>query len=210
MKVYFVIVFGFGLLSFFSCNQGSNKNNNGYNNENNQNNIVNPDCVLLNDDDNDTILNRDEGCLYNTDSDEDGVPDYLDNNTDGDGISDIIEAGDNNPQTIPMVMVWLISGIQIPTTMVYWIVTKIATETVLWASAKLHVCLVLLSLHNSVGQVNIVWVWAFVILLTRFSVPTVKLTDSIRIPMATVCLMGKKVRSYVTLPPRTTRWDVSQ
>lgn len=103
MKVYFCIfVFSFGLFSFLSCNQGSKKNNNGYNNENNQNNIVNPDCVLLNDDDNDTILNRDEGCRYNTDSDEDGVPDYLDNDSDGDGISDFIEAGDNNLQTIPV------------------------------------------------------------------------------------------------------------
>lgn len=104
MKLRFAVpyVLCLWIFSIPSCNQGSKKNNTGYNNANNQNNVTNPDCVLLNDDDNDTILNRDEGCRYNTDSDEDGVPDYMDNDSDGDGIADSLEAGDNNPQTVPV------------------------------------------------------------------------------------------------------------
>ncbi len=85
-----------------ACNDGSKKQANNYNNHNNQNNIVNPDCVLLDDDDNDGILNRDEACRYNRDSDSDGIPDYLDLDSDDDGVHDRLEAGDDDPNTPPL------------------------------------------------------------------------------------------------------------
>ncbi len=102
-SVPFILTIVAFLLSFSACNDGSKKNeNNGYNNGNNQNNVVNPDCVLLNDDDNDGILNRDEGCRYNTDTDGDSIPDYLDLDSDNDGIQDVLEAGDADPNTPPL------------------------------------------------------------------------------------------------------------
>jgi len=85
-----------------ACNDGSKKDSNNYNNANNQNNIVNPDCVLLQDEDNDGILNRDEACRFNRDSDGDSIPDYLDLDSDDDGIQDRHEAGDNDPNTPPL------------------------------------------------------------------------------------------------------------
>ena len=75
-----------------ACNDGSKKGSNNYNNVNNQNNVVNPDCVLLEDEDNDGILNRDEACRFNRDSDGDSIPDYLDLDSDDDGIQDRQEA----------------------------------------------------------------------------------------------------------------------
>ena len=90
------------LSGLIACNDTKDQNNNGYNSGNNQNNVVNPDCVLLNDDDNDSILNRDEGCLFNTDSDADTIPDYLDLDSDEDGIQDVREAGDADPNTPPL------------------------------------------------------------------------------------------------------------
>jgi len=45
------------------------------------------------DDDNDGILDTDEGVASNLDTDSDGIPDYLDLDSDSDGIADIIEAG---------------------------------------------------------------------------------------------------------------------
>ncbi|PKN26908.1 MAG: hypothetical protein CVU65_04250 [Deltaproteobacteria bacterium HGW-Deltaproteobacteria-22] len=85
-----------------ACNTGKDKNTNNYNNQSNLNNVVNPDCVLLEDADNDGILNRDEGCRYNTDSDGDTIPDYMDLDSDDDGIQDHLEAGDDDPNTPPL------------------------------------------------------------------------------------------------------------
>ena len=71
----------------------------------NQNNYVvpdgavNTDCEPFADDDGDGILNSDEACEFNRDTDGDGIPDYQDQDSDNDGISDFIEAGDQNPQT---------------------------------------------------------------------------------------------------------------
>ncbi len=63
------------------------------------------ECDLWGDDDNDTVLNRDEGCMYGeygTDTDGDGLPDYADADSDGDGIPDSIEAGDQDSNTPPV------------------------------------------------------------------------------------------------------------
>ena len=46
------------------------------------------------DDDNDGILDTDEGLAANTDTDGDGTPDYLDLDSDADGCADAIEGGD--------------------------------------------------------------------------------------------------------------------
>ena len=62
------------------------------------------ECDFWGDDDKDTIYNGDEGCMYGDygrDSNHDGVSDYLDRDSDGDGIPDSIEAGDASPQTPP-------------------------------------------------------------------------------------------------------------
>ncbi|MFH2008666.1 MAG: hypothetical protein ABI333_18915 [bacterium] len=72
------------------------------------NNNTTPDAAWTNpcepndDDDGDGILNHHEGCMYGTDTDGDGVPDYLDLDSDNDHIPDSIEAGDsviNSPPT---------------------------------------------------------------------------------------------------------------
>ncbi|MCC6750931.1 MAG: hypothetical protein IT371_24965 [Deltaproteobacteria bacterium] len=52
--------------------------------------------------DNDTISDVDEDAAVKIDSDADKVPDYLDPETDGDGISDAIEAGDSDLGTPPV------------------------------------------------------------------------------------------------------------
>ncbi len=49
------------------------------------------------DDDNDGILDIDEGILTNRDSDNDGIPDYQDLDSDNDGILDIMETGGTDP-----------------------------------------------------------------------------------------------------------------
>ncbi|MBK8481053.1 MAG: hypothetical protein IPL40_07730 [Proteobacteria bacterium] len=59
-------------------------------------------CDEAQDSDHDTILDRDEGCALGRDSDDDGTPDYLDDDSDGDGITDAIEAGDADPLTPPV------------------------------------------------------------------------------------------------------------
>jgi Bacterial TSP3 repeat len=64
--------------------------------------VINPECEVAGDDDNDTISNGDEACLYGRDFDGDSVPDYQDHDSDNDGISDAIEAGDENPLTPPV------------------------------------------------------------------------------------------------------------
>lgn len=53
------------------------------------------------DSDGDTITDADEGAAFANDSDHDGTPDYLDHDSDGDGISDHIEAGDGDSATPP-------------------------------------------------------------------------------------------------------------
>jgi len=51
--------------------------------------------------DGDTISDYDEGEATSVDTDGDGTPDYLDTDSDGDGILDSAEAGDTNPATPP-------------------------------------------------------------------------------------------------------------
>lgn len=53
------------------------------------------------DDDNDTILDAHEVLLTDVDTNRDGAVDRLDPDTDGDGIPDAIEAGDDDPITLP-------------------------------------------------------------------------------------------------------------
>jgi hypothetical protein len=62
------------------------------------------DCDPWEDDDDDFISNRDEGCMYGDygrDSDGDQIPDYQDRDSDGDGVPDSIEAGDEDLDTVP-------------------------------------------------------------------------------------------------------------
>jgi hypothetical protein len=62
---------------------------------------INPTCDPFGDDDGDFISNRDEGCEFNRDSDQDGIPDYLDSDSDNDRIPDYIEVGDQDLETRP-------------------------------------------------------------------------------------------------------------
>jgi len=57
--------------------------------------------VPVADEDGDGISDFDEGRSDNTDTDGDGTPDYLDDDSDGDGIFDSVEAGDADPATTP-------------------------------------------------------------------------------------------------------------
>jgi hypothetical protein len=57
--------------------------------------------VAVEDADGDTISDADEGRAENRDTDADGIPDYLDPDSDDDGISDAVEAGDADPSTPP-------------------------------------------------------------------------------------------------------------
>jgi len=54
------------------------------------------------DDDGDTVSNFDEQSSIPRDTDGDTTPDYLDDDSDGDGISDADEAGDTNVSTPPV------------------------------------------------------------------------------------------------------------
>ncbi len=71
------------------------------------NNNVTPDAAWTNecdpyeDEDDDGILNGHEGCMYATDTDGDGIPDYQDYDSDNDGLPDQLEAGDNVINTPP-------------------------------------------------------------------------------------------------------------
>jgi hypothetical protein len=56
--------------------------------------VITNDCVWHGDDDGDGISNEHEGCMYDEDTDGDGEPDYLDTDSDDDGVDDAIEAGD--------------------------------------------------------------------------------------------------------------------
>lgn len=62
---------------------------------------TNPDCDLMADDDHDGILNHHEGCQFLTDTDGDTIPDFLDLDSDNDGVPDEIEAGDTLLNTPP-------------------------------------------------------------------------------------------------------------
>jgi hypothetical protein len=53
------------------------------------------------DSDCDTLCDLDEGAAQQRDTDDDGIPDYLDDDADDDGISDLEEAGDEDPKTPP-------------------------------------------------------------------------------------------------------------
>jgi hypothetical protein len=209
MKTRFSILLVFGLLifGFSSCNQGNKKNNNGYNNQNNQNNVVTPDCGLLNDDDNDTILNRDEGCRYNTDSDEDSVPDYMDNDSDGDGISDVLEAGDDNPQTLPVDTDGDgLFDFQDPDSDNDGVLDRdeIATARPC-RQVQIHVRFGSPSPHSNAGPASIAWAWAYAIPPSPSSAPTGKPIGSIPIQTAMAFRMARKALSCATPPPKTIR-----
>ncbi|MAQ19430.1 MAG: hypothetical protein CMN30_32105 [Sandaracinus sp.] len=65
--------------------------------------MMTPDgAVRRPDDDGDTISNQDEGSTSNVDTDGDGTPDYLDADSDNDGIFDVEEAGDADTNTPPV------------------------------------------------------------------------------------------------------------
>ncbi|MBE2251117.1 MAG: thrombospondin type 3 repeat-containing protein [Myxococcus sp.] len=61
--------------------------------------LVKADDRPLQDSDNDTIRDVEDGYQ---DTDGDGTPNYLDTDSDGDGIGDAIEAGDASPATVPV------------------------------------------------------------------------------------------------------------
>jgi hypothetical protein len=86
----------FSLLFAGACSPDGGSANNS-NNTNNNNNINNSNCENPEgDDDQDGIPNSVEGCGENPlDSDNDGMPNYLDRDSDNDGITDGIEAGSN-------------------------------------------------------------------------------------------------------------------
>lgn len=56
----------------------------------------------LGDSDGDSISDLHEGRATRVDTDDDGVPDFMDRDSDGDGILDMIEAGDSNLATSPV------------------------------------------------------------------------------------------------------------
>ncbi|MBO6940213.1 MAG: hypothetical protein JJ863_34895 [Deltaproteobacteria bacterium] len=59
-------------------------------------------AVFRPDEDGDTIANQDEGSSAGVDTDGDGTEDWLDMDSDNDGIFDIDEAGDSDPATPPV------------------------------------------------------------------------------------------------------------
>ncbi|MBW2736415.1 MAG: hypothetical protein JRH20_28845, partial [Deltaproteobacteria bacterium] len=61
-----------------------------------------PALGAVGDADDDTISDAQEGRQESRDSDRDGMPDYLDLDSDGDGIADILEAGDADLVTPPV------------------------------------------------------------------------------------------------------------
>jgi hypothetical protein len=63
--------------------------------------VENPECEAYGDDDGDTIYNVDEGCFHNRDTDQDGIADYKDTDSDNDGVPDAVEAGDGAVETPP-------------------------------------------------------------------------------------------------------------
>ncbi|MBU1238557.1 MSCRAMM family adhesin SdrC [Myxococcota bacterium] len=75
-----------------SCTPGGSTSNN-------SNNGSYAGCV---DTDKDTICDSEEGRSENRDTDHDGIPDYLDTDSDGDGINDATEAGDADESTPPV------------------------------------------------------------------------------------------------------------
>jgi hypothetical protein len=90
------------LLGTWGCQvkpKGSNGNNN---NVQTQCHEVTNDCDRNADEDGDTISNGDEGCECNLDTDNDGIPNYMDRDSDGDGWNDEYEAGDAYTETPPV------------------------------------------------------------------------------------------------------------
>ena len=61
-----------------------------------------PVAAMPDDTDGDTISDIDEGKAQMRDTDLDGIPDYLDDDSDGDGIADSIEAADSDVTTPPL------------------------------------------------------------------------------------------------------------
>jgi len=61
-----------------------------------------PDCALESDEDRDNISNGHEGCRTAHDTDEDGIPDFVDFDSDNDGLGDQLEAGDDNLTSPPV------------------------------------------------------------------------------------------------------------
>lgn len=59
------------------------------------------DDIVYDDADEDSIMDFHEG-NETDDADSDGTPNYLDKDSDGDGVKDKTEAGDNNPLTLPI------------------------------------------------------------------------------------------------------------
>src|SRR5688572_29342451 len=55
----------------------------------------------LPDEDGDSIADEQEGRVEEVDTDLDGTPDYLDDDSDGDGVPDVVEAGDADTHTAP-------------------------------------------------------------------------------------------------------------
>ncbi|MBU1243043.1 hypothetical protein KKD52_13575 [Myxococcota bacterium] len=84
------------LFLVFACSPGGGDNNG--NNTNNTNNVDRCNCT---DSDGDTICDFDEGKSAGSDYDVDGTPDYLDLDSDNDGIPDRTEAGDLDKCTAP-------------------------------------------------------------------------------------------------------------
>jgi hypothetical protein len=66
----------------------------------NNNYDLDPPCTTWGDADGDTISDSIEGCYEDTD--HDGIANYADTDSDNDGISDKIEAGDVDPDTYPI------------------------------------------------------------------------------------------------------------
>jgi len=63
---------------------------------------VTPDAASIPDADGDTLSDADEGALEARDSDNDGHPDFEDDDSDSDGVSDSVEAGDSDLATPPL------------------------------------------------------------------------------------------------------------
>jgi hypothetical protein len=82
--------------------EGDNHNDNGNAYSNPACTEVTQECDVQGDDDNDGISNGAEGCECGLDSDGDSLPDYMDRDSDGDGLNDEHEAGDARLDTPPV------------------------------------------------------------------------------------------------------------
>jgi hypothetical protein len=107
---FLIVLFVLSLTILTGCDDsGSNNSWNSGNNVNHiSNNHTNPecteeinDCDPLGDDDYDGISNGHEGCECLLDSDHDTIPNYLDRDSDNDGVNDNFEAGDTDVNSDP-------------------------------------------------------------------------------------------------------------